>query len=38
MYITVITKTFKTCKEKKKDEDVKDSMNKLVNLLNEAIK
>ena len=32
-----LTKHLKTCKEKKTDEDVKDSMNKLVTLLNEKL-
>ena len=30
-------KHYKTCKEKKTEDDVKDSMNKLVNLLNEQL-
>ena len=32
-----LTKHLKTCKEKKTEEDVKDSMNKLVTLLNEKL-
>ena len=36
-HVQSLNRHYKTCKEKKTDDDVKDSMNKLVTLLNEQL-